>query len=158
MDLLGFGGENSFYLCSDTPVGQYPIDFQVLDGRGGKDSNFAANRGVGGNNPGGAIEWFKNRNEALGQGFAIWDQLNNVKGSPQFSADGLTVTATSYNGDFEQVPAVITTEKVFRGKHYWEMTVSCGHDSLGITAGVATENPLIPEAPLGVGQRMGHRH
>ena len=36
MDLLGFGGENSFYLCSDTPVGVYPITFQVIDGRGGK--------------------------------------------------------------------------------------------------------------------------
>ena len=36
MDLLGFGGENSFYICSDTPVGVYPITFQVIDGRGGK--------------------------------------------------------------------------------------------------------------------------
>ena len=147
MDLLGFGGENSFYLCSDTPIGRYPIEFQVLDGRGGKTQISLLIEVSEETTPGGAIEWFKNRNEALGQGFAIWDQLNNVKGSPQFSADGLTVTATSFNGDYEQVPAVITTEKVFSGKHYWEMTVSCGHDSLGITAGVATQNPLIPNRP-----------
>ena len=35
MNLLGFGGENSFYLCSDTPVGIRQISFQVLDGLGG---------------------------------------------------------------------------------------------------------------------------
>jgi len=79
--------------------------------------------------------------------FAQWDQVNNVKGEPQFSDDGLTVTAYGYNGDWEAVPAVITTEQVFSGKHYWEMTLSCGHDSLGVTAGVATQNPLIPSRP-----------
>jgi hypothetical protein len=35
MDLLGFGGENSFYVCSDTPVGDYFVNFKALDGVGG---------------------------------------------------------------------------------------------------------------------------
>jgi hypothetical protein len=79
--------------------------------------------------------------------FAQWDQINNVKASPEFSADGLTVTASGLDGDYEQVPAVITTEQVFSGKHYWEMTVECGPDSFGVVAGLATQNPLIPYRP-----------
>ena len=79
--------------------------------------------------------------------FAEWDQVNNVKASPEFSTDGFTVTARDVNGDWERVPAVITTEQVFSGKHYWEMTVSCGPDSFGVVAGLATENPLIPSRP-----------
>ena len=36
MDLLGRGGENSLYLCSDTPEGRYDIALVALDGRGGR--------------------------------------------------------------------------------------------------------------------------
>ena len=36
MSLLGFGGENSIYVCQDTPAGQYEINFIAMDGSGGK--------------------------------------------------------------------------------------------------------------------------
>ena len=58
MDLLGFGGENSFYLCSDTPAGLYDVAFQAIDGRGGKVElplliEVTEERVVGGQ-----VEWF----------------------------------------------------------------------------------------------------
>jgi hypothetical protein len=36
MDLMGFGGESSVYVCQDTPAGEYDIRFTAVDGLGGK--------------------------------------------------------------------------------------------------------------------------
>ena len=36
MDLLGFGGESSLYVCTNTPVGVHQVNFKALDGRGGQ--------------------------------------------------------------------------------------------------------------------------
>ena len=36
MNLLGFGGENSVYICEDTPPGTYDLDMIAIDGAGGK--------------------------------------------------------------------------------------------------------------------------
>ena len=38
MDLLGVGGENSFYVCDDTPLGTYNINMTAIDGVGGQAS------------------------------------------------------------------------------------------------------------------------
>jgi len=35
MDLMRVGGENSFYICSDTPSGIFEVDMRVIDGVGG---------------------------------------------------------------------------------------------------------------------------
>lgn len=36
MDLLGFGGESSVYICQDTPVGTYDVTMTAVDGLGGR--------------------------------------------------------------------------------------------------------------------------
>ncbi|MDC3327582.1 hypothetical protein OAW16_01775 [Pseudomonadales bacterium] len=61
MDLLGFGGENSFYLCSDTPVGIYPVTFQIIDGRGGKVQTELVIEVLEERVAGGKVEWFPNK-------------------------------------------------------------------------------------------------
>jgi hypothetical protein len=57
MSLLGLGGENSVYVCQDTPTGQYDIKLIAIDGIGGKrDFDLTV---IVTENPvdGGAISW-----------------------------------------------------------------------------------------------------
>ncbi len=36
MNLMGFGGESSVYVCQDTPAGEYDITLTAVDGVGGQ--------------------------------------------------------------------------------------------------------------------------
>ncbi len=36
MNLMGFGGESSVYVCQDTPAGEYDITLTAVDGVGGR--------------------------------------------------------------------------------------------------------------------------
>lgn len=57
MNLLGIGGENSLYVCEDTPVGNHQIMVQALDGQGGKKTMHLQIDVLNESLEGGAIEW-----------------------------------------------------------------------------------------------------
>ena len=57
MNLMGFGGESSVYVCQDTPAGEYDITLTAVDGVGGQ-RDFALTVIVSTNSvEGGAIRW-----------------------------------------------------------------------------------------------------
>jgi hypothetical protein len=57
MNLMGFGGESSVYVCQDTPTGEYDITLTAVDGVGGQ-RDFALTVIVSTNSvEGGAIRW-----------------------------------------------------------------------------------------------------
>ena len=88
MDLLGFGGENSFYLCSDTPVGIFPVVFQVLDGRGGKTQIELTIEVLGARTPQGKVEWFAYSPNAVdSDGDGVPDNIDAFPYDPAASVD-----------------------------------------------------------------------
>jgi PKD repeat protein len=85
MSLLGIGNENTFYVCSDTPVGIYPLTLIAMDGVGGKRvfkltvEVLEARKGAG------ALEWI---NDADGDG--VYDDLDAFPydANETFDSDG----------------------------------------------------------------------
>ena len=57
MDLMGFGGESSVYVCQDTPTGSYDVTLTAVDGLGGRRTFELTVEVLDAQVEGGAIAW-----------------------------------------------------------------------------------------------------
>ena len=89
MDLLGRGGENSLYLCSDTPEGRYDIALVALDGRGGRRDlsltiEIAKARVYGGFSPG-RMQIFRFLTVMATASQILWTHSRTISASPMIA-------------------------------------------------------------------------
>ena len=82
-------GQNILLICSDTPVGVYPLILQIIDGRGGKIQTELVIEVLEERVAGGKVEWFPSKPGAEGDsdGDGVADSADAFPNDPAASVD-----------------------------------------------------------------------